>query len=62
MQYSKIALAVMLTAAETAVSETDIQKYDRDAAGLQLEDADGGQRSLTMKSGGRTSSRLVFNI
>lgn len=62
MQYSKIALAVMLTAAATAVSATDIQIYGRVDAGLMFEDADGGERSLTMKSGGRTSSRLGFNI
>ncbi len=61
MQYSKIALAVMLTAAATAVSATDIQIYGRVDAGLMFEDADGGERSLTMKSGGRTSSRLGFN-
>ena len=60
MQYSKIALAVMLTAAATAVSATDIQIYGRVDAGLMFEDADGGERSLTMKSGGRTSSRLGF--
>ena len=62
MQYSKIALAVMLTAAATAVSATAIQIYGRVDAGLMFEDADGGERSLTMKSGGRTSSRLGFNI
>lgn len=48
MQYSKIALAVMLTAAATAVSATDIQIYGRVDAGLMFEDADGGERSLTI--------------
>lgn len=62
MQYSKLALAVMLAAATTAVSATDIQIYGRVDAGLMFEDADGGDRSLTMKSGGRTSNRLGFNI
>lgn len=62
MQTKKIALAVALAAAAASACATDIQIYGRADAGLLYEDVDGKSESLTMKSGGRSASRLGFNI
>lgn len=62
MRYTKIALSVAMFAAALSAQAADIQIYGRVDSGLMFTDAEGVQSKTELISGGRSASRLGFNI
>ncbi len=62
MRYTKIALSVAMFAAALSAQAADIQIYGRVDSGLMFTDAEGVKSKTELISGGRSASRLGFNI
>ena len=62
MRYTKIALSVAMFATALSAQAADIQIYGRVDAGLMFTDAEGVKSKTELISGGRSASRLGFNI
>lgn len=62
MKYTKIALGVAALMGAMSAQAADIQIYGRVDAGLMLTDVEGAKSKTELISGGRSASRLGFNI